>query len=151
MEGLDLPIIPPAPQLRKYLRELGSIFPKGSLRSWVAMACWQPKGYLGRGEQRETGERRGERGEGRFDQSNRLTRVEIEIEITKCRAVKTRTLETYMSSDWSTCCERRLLRHWWARFTFLFSCAHPFEFTYYICQNCICLHIEINYIVFYLH
>lgn len=30
-------MIPPKPQLRKYLSELGSIFPRGSLRSCVAI------------------------------------------------------------------------------------------------------------------
>lgn len=35
--SLDIPMIPPKPQLRKYLSELGSIFPRGSLRSCVAM------------------------------------------------------------------------------------------------------------------
>lgn len=35
----DIPIMPPRAQLRKYLPELGSIFPKGSLRSCRAMVA----------------------------------------------------------------------------------------------------------------
>jgi hypothetical protein len=36
-ETEDIPIIPPRAQLTKYLPELGSIFPKGSLRSCKAI------------------------------------------------------------------------------------------------------------------
>ena len=36
-ESKDIPITPPRAQLAKYLAELGSIFPKGSLGSIVAI------------------------------------------------------------------------------------------------------------------